>query len=182
METGFQQRLGFLKETGHGVRRLGQEVEKDSPRILWGTLLPRWWAKGQWVRAQLSYLLTVVWRWSSKSRAEWGWCSLPSCLIPRSPQIDIGFLMDQIMGNSFDLIVKELRYESNHTWLSPSAPAGPSLPLFPNISCFHERVGGCNRCTKARPGGPTPRPRPGAPAGRSNPTSKERWLHGRRRA
>lgn len=31
METGFQQRLGFLKETGHGVRRLGQEVEKDIP-------------------------------------------------------------------------------------------------------------------------------------------------------
>ena len=33
-----------------------------------------------------------------------------------------------------------------------------------------------------RPRGATPRPRSGAAAGRSNPTSKERWLHGRRRA
>ena len=28
----------------------------------------------------------------------------------------------------------------------------------------------------------TPRPRPGAVAGRTNPTSKEPWLHRRRRA
>ena len=33
-----------------------------------------------------------------------------------------------------------------------------------------------------RPGGATQRPRPGAAAGRSNPTSKEQWLPGRRRA
>ena len=33
-----------------------------------------------------------------------------------------------------------------------------------------------------QPGGATSRPRPGAVAGRSNPTSKERWLRGRRRA
>ena len=32
------------------------------------------------------------------------------------------------------------------------------------------------------PEGPTPRPRPGAAAGRTNHTSKERWLRGRRRA
>ena len=31
MKTGFQQRLGFLKETRLGIRRLGQEVEKDVP-------------------------------------------------------------------------------------------------------------------------------------------------------
>ena len=31
-------------------------------------------------------------------------------------------------------------------------------------------------------GGATPCPRPGAAAGRTNPTSKEPWLHGRRRA
>ena len=30
--------------------------------------------------------------------------------------------------------------------------------------------------------GDTPRPRPGAAPGRSNPTPKELWLHGRRRA
>ena len=33
-----------------------------------------------------------------------------------------------------------------------------------------------------QPGGPTPRPRPGAAAGRTNPTSKERWLRRRRKA
>ena len=33
-----------------------------------------------------------------------------------------------------------------------------------------------------RPRVPTPRQRPGAAAGRNNPTSKERWLLGRRRA
>ena len=33
-----------------------------------------------------------------------------------------------------------------------------------------------------RPGGATPRPRPGAAARRNNPMSKERWLHGHRRA
>ena len=33
-----------------------------------------------------------------------------------------------------------------------------------------------------RLGGATLHPRPGAAAGRTNPTSKERWLHGRRRA
>ena len=33
-----------------------------------------------------------------------------------------------------------------------------------------------------RPGGPTPCLRPGPLAGRSNPTSKERWLRGRRTA
>ena len=33
-----------------------------------------------------------------------------------------------------------------------------------------------------RPGGDTPRLRPGAGAGRSNPTSKEQWLRGHRRA
>ena len=33
-----------------------------------------------------------------------------------------------------------------------------------------------------RPGGLTPRPRPGAVAGRTNPTFKEPWLRGRRRA
>ena len=33
-----------------------------------------------------------------------------------------------------------------------------------------------------RPRGATPRPRSGAAAERSNPTSKERWLRGRRRA
>ena len=33
-----------------------------------------------------------------------------------------------------------------------------------------------------RPRGVTPRPRSGAAAERSNPTSKEWWLHGRRRA
>ena len=33
-----------------------------------------------------------------------------------------------------------------------------------------------------RPRGATPRPRSGAAAERSNPTSKEQWLHGRRRA
>ena len=33
-----------------------------------------------------------------------------------------------------------------------------------------------------RPRGATPRLRPGAAAGRSNPKSKERWLRGRRRA
>ena len=32
------------------------------------------------------------------------------------------------------------------------------------------------------PEGPTPRPRPGAAVGRTNPMSKERWLRGRRRA
>ena len=32
-----------------------------------------------------------------------------------------------------------------------------------------------------QPRGPTSRPRPGAAAGRSNPTSKERWLRGGRR-
>ena len=31
-------------------------------------------------------------------------------------------------------------------------------------------------------GGATPRPRPGVAAERSNPTSKERWLHRHRRA
>ena len=31
-------------------------------------------------------------------------------------------------------------------------------------------------------GGATPRPRPGAASGRSNPTSKEQWLPGCRRA
>ena len=36
------------------------------------------------------------------------------------------------------------------------------------------RIGGQGR----RPGGPTRRPRPGAAAGRSNHTSKERWLCG----
>ena len=35
---------------------------------------------------------------------------------------------------------------------------------------------------EAWPRGATRRPRPGAAAGRSNPTSKERWLRGRRRA
>ena len=33
-----------------------------------------------------------------------------------------------------------------------------------------------------RPGGATPRPRPGAVAGRTNPTSMEPWLRGSRRA
>ena len=33
-----------------------------------------------------------------------------------------------------------------------------------------------------QPGGATPRPRPGAVAGRTNPTSKEPWLRGCRRA
>ena len=33
-----------------------------------------------------------------------------------------------------------------------------------------------------RPRGATPRPRPGVAAERSNPTSKEQWLHGLRRA
>ena len=33
-----------------------------------------------------------------------------------------------------------------------------------------------------RPRGATPRPRPGVVAGRTNPTSKEPWLCGRRRA
>ena len=33
-----------------------------------------------------------------------------------------------------------------------------------------------------QPGGATPHPRPGVAAGRSNPMSKERWLHGCRRA
>ena len=33
-----------------------------------------------------------------------------------------------------------------------------------------------------QPRGATPDPRPGAAAGRSYPTSKERWLHGRKRA
>ena len=33
-----------------------------------------------------------------------------------------------------------------------------------------------------RAGGATPHPRPGAVAGRTNPTSKEPWLCGRRRA
>ena len=33
-----------------------------------------------------------------------------------------------------------------------------------------------------QPRGAAPRPRSGAAAGRSNPTSKERWLRGRRRA
>ena len=33
-----------------------------------------------------------------------------------------------------------------------------------------------------RPGGPTPRPRPGATARRRNPISKEWWLRGHRRA
>ena len=33
-----------------------------------------------------------------------------------------------------------------------------------------------------RLGGATPRQRPGAAAGRTNPTSKEPWLRGRRRA
>ena len=32
-----------------------------------------------------------------------------------------------------------------------------------------------------RPGGPTPHLRPGVAAGKSNPTSKEWWLHGHRR-
>ena len=33
-----------------------------------------------------------------------------------------------------------------------------------------------------RPRGATPEPRPGAAAERSNPMSKEQWLHGHRRA
>ena len=33
-----------------------------------------------------------------------------------------------------------------------------------------------------QPGGATPRPKPGEAAERSNPTSKEWWLRGRRRA
>ena len=46
--------------------------------------------------------------------------------------------------------------------------------------------GGGRECQAAtaqeRPRGATPRLRSGVAAERSNPTSKERWLHGRRRA
>ena len=42
------------------------------------------------------------------------------------------------------------------------------------------RVPGCDSTGAAERS--YPRPRSGAAAGRSNPTSKERWLHGRRRA
>jgi len=38
------------------------------------------------------------------------------------------------------------------------------------------------RGQEQRPGGATPRPRPGAAAKRRNSTSKERWLHGHKRA
>ena len=38
------------------------------------------------------------------------------------------------------------------------------------------------RDQRQQPRGATPRPRPGAAAGRSNSTSKEQWLRGRRRA
>ena len=64
-----------------------------------------------------------------------------------------------------------------------------------SYSMFKVRRGSCDGCAKCCgkelphfrgqgrwPGGPTPRPRPGAAAGRTNHTSKERWLRGRRRA
>ena len=38
------------------------------------------------------------------------------------------------------------------------------------------------QCQGRRLGGPTPHPRAGPAAGKSNPTSKEQWLRGRRRA
>ena len=47
-----------------------------------------------------------------------------------------------------------------------------------------ERPRGATPCPRSgpRPGGATPRPRSGEAEERSNPTSKERWLRGRRRA
>ena len=56
--------------------------------------------------------------------------------------------------------------------------AGRSYPM-------SEVRGGSRECqaviAKEWPRGVTPRPRPGAAAERSNPTSKERWLHRCRR-
>ena len=51
---------------------------------------------------------------------------------------------------------------------------------------LHFRMGrsmpAATNCTETWQRGPTPCPRSGAAAGRSNPTSKERWLRERRRA
>ena len=57
----------------------------------------------------------------------------------------------------------------------------------PRVRGQGRRLGGATPRPQARgqgqwPGGAAPRPRPGAAAGMTNPTSKEPWLRGRRRA
>ena len=71
--------------------------------------------------------------------------------------------------------------------LLTSEVRGGSREELPRVRGQGWRPGGATPCSDARgqgqrPGEATPHPRPGAAAGRTNPTSKERWLCGLRRA